>query len=54
MPAGGIDVWASVNAYERDIFGNVSPGGDELRTALVDRAFVVGSYFWYVLSLRES
>ena len=52
VPAQGIDVWASINAYEEDDQGRVSPGAPALLSNAgghhpVTMAFVVGSYFWY-------
>lgn len=58
VPPHGIDVWASINAYERDNSGNVSPGGPDLYSTvgghqMVTKAFVIGSYFWYVFSFES-
>ena len=58
VPNGVIDVWASINAYERDKDGNVSPGAPALVSTvgghqMVTKAFVIGSYFWYIHSLSS-
>ena len=59
VSAQGIDVWASINAYEKDQDGNVSPGAPDLYSnakghQMVEKAFVIGSYFWYVHSLSTN
>ena len=58
VPAQGIDVYASINAYEKDTAGNVSPGAPALvstagRHQMVTKAFVIGSFFWYVDALSS-
>ena len=57
VPAQGINVYASINAYEFDSDGNLSPGGPDLYATvghkMVDRAFVIGSYFWYIHSFSK-
>ena len=57
VPAQGINVYSSINAYEINDARLASPGAAALLNTrghrMVTKAFVIGSYFWYVHSLSS-